>query len=112
MGLTKTYNKLRTKERKIYRESLSIHFNNLTTAQRKSARIQLFIKQDGCCRICGKPEKDMKRKLHLDHCHITGHIRGLLCNACNLLLGIAKDNVYTLQSAERYLQESTELRFV
>jgi hypothetical protein len=37
--------------------------------------------QCGVCAICGKPPK--KNRLHVDHDHDTGRIRGLLCVACN-----------------------------
>ena len=39
-------------------------------------------KSDGKCQICGQ-----KKALHLDHCHSTGKVRGLLCLGCNTLLG-------------------------
>jgi hypothetical protein len=64
--------------------------------------------QDYCCAICGKDAFDNKRggkldPLHVDHCHITGKLRDLLCYACNSLLGQAKDNINTLQKAVQYL---------
>jgi hypothetical protein len=40
--------------------------------------------QGGVCAICEKTTKDA---LHVDHCHMTGRVRGLLCNGCNLKLG-------------------------
>lgn len=108
MTLTETAKakKIRVKQKRIHREALSIHFDNLTTEQRKSARTQLFILQDGCCGICERPETDSKRVMSLDHCHKTGHIRGLLCTRCNFLLGFARDNVINLHAAIRYLDDS------
>jgi hypothetical protein len=41
--------------------------------------------QGGVCAICGK--SPTKRRLHIDHCHETGRIRGLLCTGCNTRLG-------------------------
>lgn len=38
-------------------------------------------RQGGVCLICGRPPK--KRRLHVDHEHKTGKIRGLLCFQCN-----------------------------
>lgn len=37
--------------------------------------------QGGVCAICKKPPKG--NRLHVDHCHETGRIRGLLCVSCN-----------------------------
>jgi len=44
----------------------------------------------------------------VDHCHITGQVRGLLCSECNLMLGKAKDNITTLQNAIDYLSEYSQ----
>lgn len=41
---------------------------------------------------------------HLDHCHITGKIRGFLCSNCNTGLGLFKDNINLLESAIKYLR--------
>lgn len=108
----KRYKKYRKKQKELYEEALSKHYETLTSAERNAVRTQLTIRQDGCCAICGQPEKDLKRRLAIDHCHATGHIRGLLCNRCNWFLGCAKDNVYILQAAIDYLTKSKELNFV
>jgi hypothetical protein len=56
--------------------------------------------QLGLCAICLiKP----KGKLHVDHDHQTGKIRGLLCGSCNRALGLMKDNVDFLSKAIEYL---------
>jgi uncharacterized protein YbaR (Trm112 family) len=52
------------------------------------------------CAIC-KTESD--RKLVVDHDHVTGKIRGLLCHNCNMAIGILKDSPVLLQSAIDYL---------
>jgi len=44
--------------------------------------------QSGCCAICKKaPGENARGRLHVDHCHKTGKIRGLLCVKCNMALG-------------------------
>jgi hypothetical protein len=65
----------------------------------------LLLAQDGRCAICGtdKPYKN-KDKLCVDHDHITGIVRGLLCDRCNGLLGNAFDSVATLEKAIKYLR--------
>jgi len=59
--------------------------------------------QKGRCLICTKiPTK----QLVVDHCHTTGKVRGLLCDKCNFLLGLANDQINVLQNAIAYLESS------
>jgi hypothetical protein len=60
--------------------------------------------QNNACKICNKIQQD--RKLCIDHCHVTGNIRGLLCDKCNKGLGSFEDNELSLKNAVTYLQES------
>jgi len=49
--------------------------------------------QDGRCLICKVKESELSAKLCLDHDHIDGYIRGLICRRCNSVLGfIEKDH--------------------
>ena len=48
---------------------------------------RLFFEQKGCCAVCGKHQSELKKALGVDHNHVTGQIRGLLCSACNFLIG-------------------------
>jgi len=64
---------------------------------------KLFDNQRGCCAICGKHQSNIERKLFVDHSHLTGQVRGLLCFNCNAMLGNAKDNPDFLISAVDYL---------
>lgn len=59
--------------------------------------------QGGVCKLCGEPNKTKRGSLHIDHCHTTGKVRGLLCHNCNLMLGHARDNVDVLKAAIDYL---------
>jgi hypothetical protein len=60
----------------------------------------LLAKQDGACAICRRRSKG---RLCVDHCHVTGMIRGLLCNECNGALGYLKDDQASLVAALAYL---------
>jgi hypothetical protein len=57
---------------------------------------------DGRCEICG--EKKTIRGLHVDHDHTNNKYRGVLCAKCNLLLGMAGDNIEILMNTIAYLQ--------
>ena len=63
--------------------------------------------QDYKCLVCGVKHKEGKTtKLHVDHCHETGKVRGLLCMHCNLAAGFAKDDPVRLRSLADYLEAS------
>lgn len=60
----------------------------------------MYTSQEGKCAICHK-EISFK-KIVVDHCHKTGIVRGLLCRACNTLLGLIKEGKLLL-SVKQYL---------
>ncbi len=55
--------------------------------------------QSGKCAIC-----DNVRKLVVDHNHVTGNVRGLLCSKCNSGIGLLEDNISSLRKAIGYLE--------
>jgi hypothetical protein len=62
--------------------------------------------QKGICAICSsEPPNHHKKRLNIDHCHTTGKIRGLLCDACNRALGLFKDSPDVLIKAINYLEK-------
>lgn len=65
---------------------------------------QMYISQNGVCAICGKKFKNGK-DMHVDHNHVTGKIRQLLCNRCNFLIGNANEDIFILSNAIAYLQK-------
>lgn len=65
--------------------------------------VTLILKsQSGLCLVCSQP---LNGKWHIDHCHKTGKIRGLLHHGCNLVLGHAHDSISVLRGAISYLQQ-------
>lgn len=55
------------------------------------------------CDICGK---GLGTRLCLDHCHVTGVTRGMLCRPCNTAIGLLEDSVERLKLAARYLENA------
>ena len=63
--------------------------------------------QNNKCAICKTDDpKGNSHKFHVDHCHTTGKVRGLLCSNCNMSLGGFKDNITNLEEAIKYLIKS------
>lgn len=69
----------------------------------------LYDRQNGSCACCGANSTEFRRGLHVDHDHITGKIRGLLCTKCNPGLGYFDDSIKKLQLAVAYLEKFKKL---
>jgi predicted metal-binding transcription factor (methanogenesis marker protein 9) len=54
------------------------------------------------CDLCNR-EFDSSRNKHIDHCHTTNVVRGVLCRQCNLALGHVKDDVSLLRRMINYI---------
>lgn len=68
---------------------------------------RLVVRQLWRCALCQIDLDKLKpNHIHIDHCHKTNRVRGVLCSCCNVLLGMAKEDVTTLQRAVAYLQRS------
>lgn len=70
-------------------------------------RCNLLEKQDHKCAICEKHESTFKRGLAVDHDHLTGKVRGLLCFTCNrYLISMFEKYSHLIPKIEKYLKES------
>ena len=63
---------------------------------------EMVVAQGGVCLIC----REVSEGLCVDHDHVTGKVRGLLCHECNMALGKMKDDPARLRSAAEYLERS------
>lgn len=57
--------------------------------------------QQGKCPVCGTT---MQGRVVVDHCHVTGDVRGVLHQRCNLAIGLLGDNPANLMRAAEYLK--------
>ena len=70
----------------------------------------MYSNQNGKCACCGDEIKRIDKHTHIDHCHTTGKVRGILCKSCNIGIGEFKDSVDILQKAIDYLTSSISIR--
>lgn len=64
---------------------------------------EMFDKQGGLCMICERHQSELGATMHVDHCHTSGKVRGLLCNNCNIGIGALQDSPRVLESALYYI---------
>jgi hypothetical protein len=64
---------------------------------------QKLVSQGGVCAICGSAPG--LRSLCVDHDHVTGENRDLLCYPCNALIGMCGEQEIVLRSAIAYLNK-------
>lgn len=69
--------------------------------------ISMEAEQGGCCAVCRTDSPGGRGGWHVDHNHVTGKVRGLLCNRCNMGLGYFKDDPLLLERAADYLRSKS-----
>ena len=103
----KAYNERKYAENKdFYRENAFRERYKITLDEAR----EMLEEQGGLCCICFSPIDidapgiNAECKGHVDHCHDTGMVRGILCRECNWGLGNFKDNPHIVFEAARYLR--------
>lgn len=61
-----------------------------------------LVHQGYACEMCMKPQASLKYRLHVDHNHKTGIVRGLLCFACNKYR-VGRNNLQTADALYSYM---------
>lgn len=69
---------------------------------------RMLVSQGGACEVCKNPPKEGTR-LHVDHDHLSGKVRALLCNGCNGALGKAQDDPDLLRNLALYIERFREV---
>jgi Recombination endonuclease VII len=64
---------------------------------------EMLSKQNNSCAICLRTSPT-GYGWHVDHCHTTKKVRGLLCSKCNQGLGLFEDSLTSLRKAIEYLE--------
>ncbi len=70
---------------------------------------RMLTAQNGVCAICGKKEtakrKGIEKLLAVDHDHITGTVRSLLCSKCNIALGLLGEDPERIRALLAYTEK-------
>jgi hypothetical protein len=70
-------------------------------------RDKMIVNQNNKCLICGVDFSSIPQNhICIDHNHITGKVRGILCNKCNSGLGMFRDNPGYILKAVEYIKSS------
>jgi hypothetical protein len=64
----------------------------------------MFLRQGGKCAICPRTLELQGRGTHIDHDHVTGKVRDLLCSKCNPGLGLFDEDPARLRAAADYIE--------
>ena len=100
-------------------------YQNLTTKERKDRDLrckygitiekyeEMRQQQQQKCACCGVHEDELLKKypnsfhafLAVDHCHESLKVRALLCNSCNMFVGLLESRKELLPSALNYIAE-------
>ena len=68
----------------------------------------MLTKQGGKCAICGATEAGARTtNFHVDHCHDSSKVRGLLCASCNMGIGQLGHDRFRLIAAISYLDRTS-----
>lgn len=65
----------------------------------------ILTKQNFCCGLCKRHISEFSRRFCVDHNHITGKVRGLLCVRCNVSVGSLLDTPESIQNVLKYVND-------
>ena len=90
--------------RGVNRKSRFKHFYGITIADYDA----MLAEQQGVCAICSTDTPGIRTKhFAVDHCHVKGTVRGLLCDKCNRGIGLLGDNLDAVLKAAKYLKRNS-----
>lgn len=96
----------RSKERQARARSLRPYGISIDDYER------ILAEQRGGCAICHSETPGRGQVFCVDHCHVSGQVRGLLCLRCNTAIGMLQDSPRIAEAATWYLKRTRQLRLI
>ena len=93
------------RNRQKVREKQMLYKYGLTTEQYS----KMVADQQNKCKICEKKMTGV-REPAIDHCHVSGNVRDLLCANCNAAIGLLQDDPEIIKNAARYVEYHNTLK--
>jgi hypothetical protein len=87
-----------TEDRKLALRAINLSRYGMTLEQWE----EIFDSQGRKCAACGSPEPHSLKGWHVDHCHLTEKVCGILCGRCNTGLGMFGDDPKRILMAYEY----------
>lgn len=97
----KGYRRVWEKENRIRKEAYRIR-RKFDMVSNDEAEKLVIHREAGVCECCGATGVH-RRLMHIDHSHVTGKIRAVICNKCNTSLGLVNDSIEHLEKLIDYL---------
>lgn len=82
-------------------KAITFRYNSYNLSEEEYKNL---IRKQNSCAICGIEFVNSKTT-HVDHCHQTNKVRGLLCGKCNTGIGQFDEDIIKLQQAIKYLEQ-------
>jgi hypothetical protein len=91
-------------------QKLLVRDRNLKRTKRISfeEKRRMLESQGNKCRVCKNPLQAEDKTAHVDHCHTSNVVRGILCRSCNLAIGLFYDSSDNMRRAADYIDEAKQ----
>jgi len=87
------------------KQNMWSRMGQLNLPKKEKLRARIALEKAKKCDCCGSKNTGSRYDWHIDHSHKQRIFRGILCFYCNLMLGLAKEDIRRLRKAIRYLKK-------
>jgi len=93
-----------------YNHKVSVIKSTFKISQKSAEKLYTEIYNGGKCKVCSMTNKQhietYGTRLHIDHCHKTGKVNGILCQDCNVAKGILRDDPKRILALAKFTKKT------